>query len=260
MPTVSAAFTVNGGSPTGGVALAAGSTVNLALTTPTNINSVVWSIVGNDKSTRVNPIITPAGSSPPGSTASFVMPADVDGLGQAYLLQCAVSDGASPASTAIASAVIGVAGPNGLVPSCYGEELERSAPYGWTPLLNSLVIGSEPRVGVLATTVDATVTIVLSAPCAAGTVNRFLVRWVGRKSDGTQVGYREVIFVIYRLAGGNVTQLGSLVSLIATALTDGTWGTPDFVLNTGTQAVDIRVTGKAATNINWYVSYSKLAN
>jgi len=138
---VNSAFTVNGSVPTDAVAVAAGSTVTLAISNTSGINGIVWSVVGNDNRVRVNPAITAAGS-PPGATASFVMPADAgDGLGQSYRINCTVSDGGSPANTSSTTVVVGVANGSGIVPFAAGEDFDRHPTYGWTESLNR-VLGS----------------------------------------------------------------------------------------------------------------------
>lgn len=133
----SAAFTVNGSTPTTAVAVSASTTVTLALLSTSGVNSVAWSIVGNHSSAAVNPTITPAGSV--GATASFTMPA---GAGQAYLIQCVVNGGVDLNGDADAALtkthIVGVNNGASRVPFTVGEELERSATHGWTEVMNAL--------------------------------------------------------------------------------------------------------------------------
>jgi len=139
MTVVNADFTVNGASPTDAIAVAAGSTVTLAIKSLTGIGGVVWSVVGNDNPVRVNPTITQAGS-PNGATASFVMPADIgDGLGQSYRIQCFASDGGKPPSTSSVVKLVGVSNSYGIVPFAAGEDFDRDVTYGWTKPLNRLL-------------------------------------------------------------------------------------------------------------------------
>lgn len=134
----SAAFSVNSSTPTGAVAVAASSTVNLALLSTSGVDSVAWSIVGNHSSGAVDPTITPAGS-PVGATASFPMPA---GAGQAYLVRCVVNGGVDANGDADAALtkrhIVGVNDAFARVPLATGENLERSATHGWTEHLNDL--------------------------------------------------------------------------------------------------------------------------
>jgi hypothetical protein len=134
----SAAYSVNSSTPTGAVAVAASSTVDLALLSTSGVNTVAWSIVGNHSSGAVNPTITPAGS-PSGATASFPMPA---GAGQAYLVKCVVNGGVDANGDADAALtkqhIIGVNDSFARVPLATGETLERSATHGYTEHINDL--------------------------------------------------------------------------------------------------------------------------
>jgi hypothetical protein len=136
--TASANFTVNSLATPPEVAVSAGSTVTLALTSISGVRTVVWTIEGNSSHTLVNPVITPAGS-PSGATATFVMPA---GTGQGYLLQCVVNGGNDDEGTYQSQltkrAIIGVVDASGTVPFCAGETTERSATYGYTERLNAI--------------------------------------------------------------------------------------------------------------------------
>jgi hypothetical protein len=136
--TASANFTVNSLATPPEVAVSAGSTVTLALTSISGVRTVVWTIEGNSSHTLVNPVITPAGS-PSGATATFVMPA---GTGQGYLVQCVVNGGNDDEGTYQSQltkrAIIGVVDASGTVPFCAGETTERSATYGYTERLNAI--------------------------------------------------------------------------------------------------------------------------
>lgn len=132
---IDATFTVNGVAVSAAVAVAASSTVTLAVTNTSGINLVVWSVEGNDRAGHVNPTIASSGT-PQGSSASFTMPADAgDGLGQSYLVQAVATDGGGVSSTF--RAVIGVVNNAGVVPIAAGEESERSASHGWIEVVNA---------------------------------------------------------------------------------------------------------------------------
>lgn len=133
----SSVFTINGGDPSGGVAVAGSSTVNLALVSSTGVNSVAWSFQGNHSSSATNPTITPGDTK--GLTASFTMPA---GAGQCYLLECKVNgsldeDGEFDAALT-RYAVVGVNTAGGGLPFASNEEYARSATHGWTERLNEV--------------------------------------------------------------------------------------------------------------------------
>jgi hypothetical protein len=129
----SAAFTVNGGSPTGGVAVAASSTVTLALASTSGVNSVAWSIAGNHSEAATDPTITAAGLG-----ASFVMPV---GAGQAYLVRAVINGGRDASgrrqSGYTFQAVVGVNDATGALPFAAGETTERSLTHGYVPALNT---------------------------------------------------------------------------------------------------------------------------
>jgi hypothetical protein len=141
--TISSEFTINGSLPVGAIAVAAGSTVTLALVSVSGANGIEWSIVGNDARSRVNPTLV-VGGSPHGITATFVMPADVgDGFGQSYRIQCEVSDGAWPKpAKSTTRRIVGIANANSIVPFSYGEDFDRDDTYGWTEVINGALNGS----------------------------------------------------------------------------------------------------------------------
>jgi len=135
----SATFTVNGSAVTGAVAVAAESSVALALSSTSGVRTATWSVEGNHSTAATDPTITPAGT-PSGVTASFPMPA---GAGQAYLVQCVINGGVDLEGNAVtaytARAVIGVVGGHGYVPLAAGEAYERSATHGWASDLNAIL-------------------------------------------------------------------------------------------------------------------------
>lgn len=143
--TISSAFSVNGALPTSAVAVAPGSLVTLRVLNTAGLNSIEWSVVGNDKRVRVNPVITPSGS-PAGAVATFTMPADIgDELGQAYRIQCVGKSGGQRSRLSSITArttyvttfaIVGVLNRSGIVPLAYGEELDRDLTYGWTETIN----------------------------------------------------------------------------------------------------------------------------
>jgi hypothetical protein len=213
----------------------------------TGVQTVLWEIVGNDNSARVNPTITAAGS-PNGATASFTMPADPgDGLGQCYLVRCTVSDGGTPVSSVSSSAVVGVNNPLGVLPLAYGEETERSSTHGWVHPYNKLMAGN-PRSYASVTTTDATTTTVLTIPIDANTTVSCGARWFGRIVAGNTQAMRESTFVIRRVGAGPV-QWGSTNDVFSTTKDDAGWGALDFAISSNN--LIIRVTGMAATSINW---------
>jgi hypothetical protein len=160
----SASFTVNSGDPAGGVAVAASSTVDLALVSVAGCRVITWSVEGNHSEDATNPTITAAGS-PTGATASFPMPA---GAGQAYIVQCKVNAGVDELGRVVEAqtfrALVGVNDDAGLLPFAAGETTERSATHGWVPALNGATSGLAARDTLLSiTTVTGTTHTVASA-------------------------------------------------------------------------------------------------
>lgn len=158
--TINSAFSVNGVVPTGAVAVEPGSQVTLQVLNVAGLNTIEWSIVGNDNHVRVNPTITPSGS-PAGATATFFMPADIgDDLGQAYRIQCVGRSGGraaraiagsttTPITSSTTYAIVGVTNISNIVPFAYGEELDRDLVYGWTETINKALanVSTEGPVG-----------------------------------------------------------------------------------------------------------------
>jgi hypothetical protein len=141
MPTTpSATTTVNGSAVSGAIAVAASSTVTLALASTFGVRSVSYTIVGNHESAATNPTIT-SGSD---FTATFPMPA---GTGQAYLIETKINGGRDELGRADSAYtfrfVVGVNTASGIVPGALGEKTERGT-YGWLSILNTLAgeIGS----------------------------------------------------------------------------------------------------------------------
>lgn len=97
-------------------------------------------------------------------------------------------------------------------------------------------------------TTDATATVIQSIAVAEGEEWQIKVKVLAQKSDNTDRASYNFEGTFYRLAAGNVTQIGTTVAVDDES--DATWDC-DFVLNTTAQSIDITVTGKLATTINW---------
>lgn len=137
---ISAAFTVNGASNPAAHSVAYGSTVTLQLLSYVGATNISWSIVSCSDADEPIPSITESGT-PPGRTATFVMPADSgDGYGRTFLAKCLVISqiaGSSGATeTAVEYAVIGAANARGILPIAPGEENYRHGTHGWAPEIN----------------------------------------------------------------------------------------------------------------------------
>ena len=258
--TASASFTVDGVAIPGTFTYATGATVSLALASTSGVNSVSWSIIGNDNSARTNPTITAAGT-PSGATATFTMPADgADGLGQCYLVQCVVNGGkdanGNTVSAYTAQAVIGVENIGYQLPAAYGETVERDASLGWTELANQTLAGS-PNSYAQAQTTDATTTTVITIPMDADETCRFGVSWRGIVHGGGNEAAREALFTYRRVGAAAPAQWGTDNDSFGASGTydDATWGAMDHAVSSNN--VIIRVAGKAATTIDWDVAVWK---
>lgn len=121
--SISAAFTVDGNANPARHTTTYGGTVNLALTDIAGVGSVQFTIVSSSKGGTTIPTLTESGS-PPGSTASFEMPADPgDGLGRTFRIRCVVT---SQYETDTTYGVVGVENLSGRLPICFDEERDRS--------------------------------------------------------------------------------------------------------------------------------------
>ena len=101
------------------------------------------------------------------------------------------------------------------------------------------------RSGIVTTT-DATVTSVLEYTPTDAYVTQIKARVIGRKSDGTAGAAYEVTACVRR-AGGTVTLIGA-VAATSTMEDNASWAATIDVSGT---LVRVRVTGVAATTINW---------
>lgn len=137
---INAAFTVNGASNPAAHSVSYESTVNLELLSYTGVTSIVWEIMACSDADEPIPSITISGT-PPGRTASFVMPVDsTDSLGRAFLVRCTVSSeliGSSGSrETSVQYAVIGALNSRSILPIVPGEENYRNGTHGWAPEIN----------------------------------------------------------------------------------------------------------------------------
>lgn len=107
------------------------------------------------------------------------------------------------------------------------------------------------------TTTDATQTTAFSFVLPESTAIYVRVAAIVTTSNQSAAGYIVEEAVFRRQAGGNVTRAngnGGLTLPLIRALNDFTGLAPtmDIVANTTTQSVDIKITGKASTTLNWY--------
>jgi hypothetical protein len=140
MPSLSAAFTVEGNPNPDEHVVAYGATVDLAITSLA-YNTITWEVVGTSNSATAEPTVT-LGGSPLGSAASFAMPSDPgDGFGRSFRVKCRVTD--ANGENDIQYGIVGALNSAGLLPVPVGEETgERHATHGWTDVINAGLTGA----------------------------------------------------------------------------------------------------------------------
>lgn len=124
----------------------------------------------------------------------------------------------------------------------------RSANLGFT-FQNSNGKSTQRRVETIQTT-DANPTTIASIAVAEGEAWFVEARIVGRESDGSNRAIYTLRGLFYRNTSGNVTQQGSTDKTPVPIESNAAWDA-DLVANTGTQAIDIKVTG--ANTVDWKV-------
>jgi len=121
------------------------------------------------------------------------------------------------------------------------------------------------RVFDAVTTTNATPTVAASVPLGQGKGSFFQAFACAIKSDFSALQALHVQAGFRRASGGNVTRATSnggtgLPYLSSSGDFSGSSPTIDLVANTSTQTIDIVVTGKAATTINWHIESESLQN
>jgi hypothetical protein len=101
------------------------------------------------------------------------------------------------------------------------------------------------------TTTDATVTDLFAIAMASDKTIAVTLDVVAKVATSAKHAAYKIHGVFYKNAGGNVTQVGDLVSLnTAETATETAWDATLVV--DGTTGVKAQVTGEAATTIVWY--------
>lgn len=106
-------------------------------------------------------------------------------------------------------------------------------------------------------TSNGTQTTAFSVALPAGKAASCVCEYVDNNSTSSNAsgGFARAVF--YRPTGGNVarTSANSSQGLFANLLGNFTGAQPsvDIVANVGTQSIDLKVTGKAATSISWHL-------
>lgn len=132
-------FRINGGSPGVKASVSASSSVTCTLDSTDGVRSVTWSVVGTDDTTTAGSY-TLVQSGSVGQTVTFTSGA----AGTALILRAEINGGvnlqteqADPTTRATGKVYVVTTG--GLEVACVNEQLESSATYGWTGVLNGAI-------------------------------------------------------------------------------------------------------------------------
>lgn len=130
-------------------------------------------------------------------------------------------------------------------------------------IIKSSTTRSKERVGIRVQTTDATPTVVYSIPLIEGRAIFAEARCLAIKSDFSELQVLSLMCGFRRASGGNVTKATS-VDNKGFGISNGDFSVPlpslNIVANTSAQTVDVEVTGKAATTINWHFEILSINN
>lgn len=121
--------------------------------------------------------------------------------------------------------------------------------WGW-------VTDGSPIVLTSLQTTDATPTLMGSIPVTEGEVRKILVEVVAIKSDSSKTPSFGKCGTFRRAPAGNIVRVGKIENFCTEK--DGTGWDVELIANTGTQSIDIEVTGEAGTTINWSGQYTNI--
>lgn len=113
-------------------------------------------------------------------------------------------------------------------------------------------------------TTNATPVVVYSTIIPAGSAADITVDFLALRSDYSNASYGNARAVFRRPSAGNVARAtgnGGALSAALTVIGDFlVMPNVDIVANTGTQTADVRITGLAATTLNWTFSVNVKRN
>ncbi len=112
-------------------------------------------------------------------------------------------------------------------------------------------------------TTNATPAIAYSVPLGQGRASFIQAKAIAVQSDFSHTQSLDIQAGFRRASGGNVTKstpANNRGFLISSGDFSGASPDIDIVANTGTQSIDVTVTGKAATTINWYIELLSIQN
>jgi len=112
-------------------------------------------------------------------------------------------------------------------------------------------------------TTNATPTVAYSISLGQGRVSFIQAKAIATESDLSHLQALDIQAGFRRASGGNVTKATSGTNVgfsISNGDFTGTKPSIDLVANTGNQTIDVQVTGKSATTINWYIELLSIQN
>lgn len=260
-------------STTNGANATPGNTVTIQLASTAGVKTWTIACIGTDETqvaATINAALVVDGVN---KKATYTAP----GAGTALLFLSTVVDNGGVVSTTTFGVFTLL---NGQSVGAVGMTLERSAAFGWVSILNGAVraalLGLTGTVTIAGQeydttvdpkgtasfvepkhvqTTDATVTTIDSFSLASATAVSVSTLFTAIRSDSGAAG-SWIVNAAFKNNAGTVTQVGT-TSVTAIGADDGTWGGPscDF---SGT-TVRLRVTGKAATTIQWTLIHTHLA-
>lgn len=244
--TSPADFTINGVTSPNRHTTTHGATVTLALASVTGAQSIAWAIDSKAPAAVSAPTITPAGT-PLGATATFTFPADPGGdTGATLRISCTVITATGSFTT---YGIVGVTTSGGYLPVCPDEQLERNGTQGWADEVNGIAAVLPLRRKATVQTTNATVATLDAATLEAGTISMVRATVLARSTADTCNGYD--LYAVVDQTGGTAALVGSA---FGTAREEAAgW---DATIDCDAATVRIRVTGAAATTINWLANWS----
>lgn len=124
---------------------------------------------------------------------------------------------------------------------------------------NSSTTRRNIRVADKVVTTDATPATAYSIPLGENRVTSLTVTITAVNSTFTASQRTTSSTSFYRATGGNVTRAAAVLTQSSGNFA-GAQPLLDIAANTGTQSIDVKVTGKAATTISWYILIESLQN
>jgi len=122
--------------------------------------------------------------------------------------------------------------------------------------MQSNIFPGNTTITVRKSTANATPTTVKSFSVSEGQTVKIYADVTAMKADGSEIGGLDLYAMFYRQAAGDVTKQGYTDGLPVNK-TAGTTIDVEFVANTVSQQIDVKVTGITATTVKWLINIKK---